>query len=100
MEEFNQRQLNHMYHQIQAYEASKLDLGGLISSLESLLGCLKDMPDHWINDFREQWGVLEEVYSVAIVRQQELQSPDNRRQVASALERVKDLVRDALAGAE
>ncbi len=96
MKDYNQRQLENMLNQLAAYEARRVDLAGLISSLESLLNALENMPKSWVDQVRRQWGVLEEVYSVAIVREQPVESPENRVLVDQAIIKIRELIKTAL----
>jgi hypothetical protein len=92
----DRRHLESMRNQLEAYGAGRLDLSGLISSLEALLGLLEEMPEAWRDAFREQWGVLEEVYSVAIVRERPVESTENSALIAPALEQLRAMIDDAL----
>jgi len=81
-----------MLNQIARYDAGRIDLAGLISSLESLLSALQSMPESWVNQLRRQWSVLEEVYSVAVVREQPVESTGNRRLVDQAITKIRELL--------
>jgi hypothetical protein len=59
------RQLQAMLVQIGAFEARRLGLSGLISSLEALFATLDQVSPDWRNEFGQHLGVLEEVYAVA-----------------------------------
>ncbi len=88
----NKRQLASMVSQIDTYEKGEIDLSWLISSLESLLGALDDVSQGWRQKFRKEWGVLEEVYSVAIVREKPLDTPENQKLINTAIENLRKLI--------
>ena len=60
------RQLAAMRQQLDAYHGGGVELSALISNLEALQDLLETVPNRWRNSFREKWGVVEELYSVAI----------------------------------
>jgi len=97
MTECDQRQLTNMLNQIAAYDAGRIDLAGLISSLESLLNALQSVPESWVDQLRRQWGVLEEVYSVAVVREQPVESVNNRHLVDQAITKIREIINSILA---
>lgn len=96
MKDYDQRQLANMLNQIAAYEACTIDLSGLISSLESLLNALESMPESWVEQIRRLWGVLEEVYSVAVFRGQPVESTESRLLVDQAIIKIRELIQAAL----
>jgi hypothetical protein len=96
MNDYNQRQLANMLNQLAAFEDRSIDLAGLISSLESLLNALENMPEPWMEQIRRRWGVLEEVYSIAVVREQPIESTENRVLVDQAIKEIKGLISVAL----
>ena len=96
MNDYNQRQLANMLNQLAALEDSCIDLAGLISSLEFSLNALDNMSEPWVEQIRRRWGVLEEVYSVAVVREQPVESTENRVLVDQAIEEIKGLINVAL----
>lgn len=67
--EFIDRQINNMQQQLESFDNSQIDLPWLISGLESLFNCIEELPEKMVQDFRKSWGRLEEVYSVAVVRE-------------------------------
>jgi hypothetical protein len=84
-----------MRQQLDAYSAGNIDLSGLISSLETLQNVLQTMPESWRAEFREHWGVLEEAYSVAIVRGRPIESDENKALIAPALGGLRTMIDDA-----
>lgn len=85
MNDCDRRQVECMVAQLSAYQTGKIDLAWLISSLESLFYTLEGQPESWRAEFRRHWGVLEEAYSVSIVRAQPTESKENSPLVANAI---------------
>jgi hypothetical protein len=96
MNDYDCRQLRLMLMQISAYETGKVDLSGLISNLEVLHHVLQEVPESWLDKFWSEWGILEEVYSIAIVREQPIESPANRAETIPAIARIKEMVVEIL----
>ena len=76
MSEYNLRQYGRMLDQIHDFESGRIDLMHLISGLKSLLCALEEADVEWKSKFQNQWGVLEEVYAVALDRNRELDKGD------------------------
>ena len=66
--DFDQRQFASMAEHLRRYEHGEADLGSLIAGLEALLLCLEGADENWKAAFRREWGILEEVYAVALDR--------------------------------
>lgn len=98
MNDHDRRQLERMRSQLEAYAAGRIDLSWLISSLEALQNALESVAEPWRDAFREQWGVLEVVYSVAVVREQQIESAENKALVEPALKRMRGMIDEVLAG--
>lgn len=90
------------------YEEGGIDLGSLIAGLESLLLCLELADEKWKNLFRSKWGILEEVYAVALDRIEQgdpanvstiLKEPDNQRLIQQAIESIRRILTDRLIAA-
>lgn len=91
MNDHDRRQLESMNRQIGAFRAGVIDLPGLISSLESLRHALQMVPQAWVDQFWSKWGILEEIYSLSIVREQPL-SKANREEVRRVLDDIEAMV--------
>ena len=76
MNDHDQRQLESMRHQIEAFRNGTIDLPWLISSLESLRHALQEIPLDWVDRFWAKWGILEEIYSLSVVREKPLSATD------------------------
>jgi hypothetical protein len=90
---FAARQFHLMSELIQLYENGKLSLYLLITKLEALLDCLEETNPTWVTLFREQWEALEQVYAIALDRGQSLEEDNFIRQIASALQEMKTLLK-------
>ena len=96
MNDYDRRQLRTMRQQLDAYDTGQADLSTLISNLEALQNLLEATPGNWRDCFREQWGILEQVYSVAVVREQQIESDENKALIAPALVRLRTMIDEAL----
>jgi hypothetical protein len=99
--EFDQRQYALMEDHLRRYETGGTDLGSLIAGLEALLQCLEAADESWKNEFRRKWGILEEVYAVALARVEQgesaivetmLREPNNQRLVREAIAEIRHLL--------
>lgn len=97
MDDYDVRQLQYMCHQLAAFRARTIDLSALISSLESLSQCLRDTPPTWLHEFRQQWAILEQVYSTAVVYEEPTESPSNDALIRPAVEKIAELIDSLLA---
>ena len=66
-----------MFERLEMFEKEKISLGVLISDIEFLLGALEAIDHRMKQSLREQWCVLEEIYSVARVMKAGRLSPDD-----------------------
>ncbi len=96
MDPYDKRQLETMRDQLDAYDSRRIDLDALIKGVEALLGLVRDLPDAWLDEFRQNWGLLEEVYSVAVVREQPIDSPENSKLIAPGLVRMREMLAEIL----
>lgn len=97
MNEREQRQLDGIINQINAFESHQIRLTGLISSLEALLNAMEDVPQAWRSEFRRQWGVLEQVYAVAADEGRFPTAAAEETVIAEAVGRLRELVQVLLA---
>ena len=91
MSDYDNRQYRRMLEQIEDFESKRIDLKHLINGLESLLCVLEKPSADWKAKFRSKWGVLEEVYAVALDRKSDLTSNDWKL-VNAAVEAMKQLL--------
>ena len=92
MNDYNRRQIKNINEHILAYEKGITDLGGLILGIEALLNALDGMPEAWLDKVRNQWGILEEVYSVELMQGLPIEVPENRLLVNRAIVEIKRLL--------
>lgn len=81
-----------MLDQIEDFKSNRIDLKHLINGLESLLSALEKPDPDWKTKFRKKWGVLEEVYAVALDRKSDLTTNDWNL-VNAALEALRQLLK-------
>lgn len=91
----DQRQLKAMLSQIESFRAGKDDLNGLVSSLELLYQALAGVSKEWLEAFWNQWGQLEEIYSLSVVREKPLSDSDWSI-VNQAIGEIQRLIREIL----
>ena len=92
MKALDYKQLESMKGSLEQYVAKQIDLSDLISNVEILLSGLDDVSESWREMFRSEWGKLEEVYSVAVVREERLESDSNRQLILPAIDRMRQLL--------
>jgi hypothetical protein len=91
MSDYDNRQYRLMLDQIEDFKSNRIDLKHLINGLESLL-CVLEKPDaDWKTKFRKKWGVLEEVYAVALDQKSDLTQNDWNL-VNAAVEELRQLL--------
>ena len=100
MNAHDRRQLESMKDQLDAYKSGRIDLDALISSIESLLGVAETISSGWLDELRKHWGILEQVYSVAIVQEKSVATPRNAVLVETAVMRMRAMIDEALRAAE
>jgi hypothetical protein len=98
LQEVHRRQIGTMRQQLDAYIEGRISLSTLISSLEILLASLGSVSTDWRDQFREEWGILEQVYSVAVVREQAIESAENQALMRPALTRMKAMLDEIQGG--
>jgi len=74
--EYDDRQISLMKETLSLFESGKVSLKKLIDNLEGLLFCLQSVDIDWKNEFHEYWFVLEQIYAVALFRNESI-SPDD-----------------------
>lgn len=76
MSDYERRQYRLMADRLESFENKSIKLKTLILDLEGLLGVLENVDVEWKRKFQHEWGRLEELYSCALVDQQELSKED------------------------
>lgn len=92
----NQKQLEGMRDALESYLLTHEDFSALIKNLEILESGLHGMTDSWKADFRTNWGQLEQVYSVATVYGESVESAENQAIIKPAVENLTKIVIAAL----
>src|SRR5262249_20152354 len=96
MNEYDRRQLERMLSQISAYETGKVDLSGLITNLEVLKDVLQSVPQSWLEKFWSEWGTLEVTLSIAVDREQPVESAANHARIDPAIRKLKEMIVELL----
>jgi hypothetical protein len=91
MSEYDSRQYHRMLEQLRDFESKRIDLKHLIGGLDALLCALEEAEANWKSEFQRQWGVLEEVYAVALDRKKELMAEDWKL-IETAIQTMKRLL--------
>ena len=66
MTEYNSRQFDLMLEAMDDFHRGTINIGAIISRLDSLLVALTGVDDKWMNAYRKQLGILEDVYAYAL----------------------------------
>lgn len=74
--EYDDRQISLMKETLSLFESGKVSLKKMIDDLEGLLFCLQSVDIDWKNEFHEYWFVLEQIYAVALFRNESISSDD------------------------
>jgi hypothetical protein len=88
----DERHLGRMRDAIQAYFAKRLDLGRVVNNLEALLDSMERAPEDWRDEFRQQWGKLEDIVAVAADRGDPEVIDQNEKSINEALSRLLVMV--------
>jgi predicted RNA-binding protein with EMAP domain len=89
-----------MRNRIEGFENGQLDLGRLINDLHSLIAALEHPTDDWKQRFLADWWTLEQVYAVAIDRNELDRLPkQNQGLLLQAVAALKQLVLEAISSA-
>ena len=92
MNEYDQRQYNLMYKCLKGFEVGNVNLRVLISSLRGLINILQEPEDEWKTSFLCEWWTLEEIYSLALDKEQNQLSETDRNSVYEAIDNMKKLI--------
>src|SRR5258706_13397124 len=91
MSDYDNRQYRRMLDQIHDFESKRIDLKHLINGMESLLCALEGADAAWKSEFQSKWGVLEEVYAVALDRKRQL-IQDDWKLINTSVAGMKELI--------
>ncbi|MBK4717200.1 MULTISPECIES: hypothetical protein [Tenebrionibacter/Tenebrionicola group] len=74
--EYDKRQISLMKETLSLFQSGEVSLKKLIDNLEGLLFCLQSVDIEWKNSFHEYWFVLEQIYAVALFRNETIYPDD------------------------
>jgi hypothetical protein len=94
--EHDHRQYELMSLTLRQYEDGTINLPSLVSGLEALLESLEAADREWIDSFRSEWWILEQIYSVAIDRGQTELSAEEEAEINAAITNMRNLMIDRL----
>lgn len=87
-----------MLKSIGEYEDSVIDLNQLINDLYNTLENLTSTPTEWEEEFRSEWWTLEQVYAVALDRQDFNFSVETENMIMDSVNRMKSLLNERSSG--
>lgn len=100
LSEYDQCQYELMLDRLEAFQRSAISLGKLIGDLRSLVEVLKLPSPNWKERFIGEWMTLEEVYDVAIDRNELDRLPtESQELLASATASLREMVIGAMSSA-
>lgn len=94
--DFTLRQLNLMLQCITQFEEQQIDLRKLIDSLEALLNIMDTEEDKWKEDFLSSWGILEDIYSIAVTNQITTLKNEEVEEIERAINFLKAIITDRI----
>ena len=90
--EYDERQLNLMLNQLDAYDNKKLDLGSLVGRLEGLLHTIEHVTAEWEEKFLDEFSTLESINAeVPKLNQEEIE-----KLIKNSVCNLKNLVQEKL----
>lgn len=92
MNEFDKRQLLIMQSKIKDFMSHRLHISNFIYDLEALLNLLEEKDQKWNSLFREYWWDLEQVYALAIDRDEFSFTPEENLIISEAVASIQKLV--------
>jgi hypothetical protein len=90
--EYDERQLNLMLNQLDAFENKKLDLSSLVGRLEGLLHSMEHVTDEWEEKFLDEFSMLESINAEA----PKLKEEEIEKLIKSSIWNLKKLVKGKL----
>ncbi len=91
--EQDQKQYQLMANYLHQFKKGQLQLDRLINVLEALLEALQMPDEKWKENFRSEWWTLEQVYAVALDREQTTLSPEDHNLVIETIENIELLLK-------
>ncbi len=97
MSERERRQYTLMRDKLSEFHSGALSIGSLIDSLSALLDNTEDASTQWLDEFREHWWTLEQIYAVELDREEQGELPPESLSLVSAtVSSLQKLVEKAL----
>jgi hypothetical protein len=87
----NQYQLMKKY--IEEFEDRKLRLDELIKNLEEIIESFKITEQKWKDLFHSEWWTLEQIYAVALYREEKILDTESHNSVYEAIDNMKSLLK-------
>ena len=94
MSDYDDRQLSLMSEKINKYRGRKIDLGTLVRDLEALLNVLESTSNEWKEAFHEEWWNLEQVFAVALDRNDDSVLSENEELISKSLSQMEALIKN------
>ncbi len=88
--EYDERQLNLMLNQLEAFENKKLDLSSLVGRLEGLLHAMEHVTDEWEEKFLDEFSTLESINAEA----PKLKTEEIEKLIKSSVYKLKKIVKE------
>ena len=90
--EYDQRQLNLMLDQLNAFENKKLDLISLVGRLEGLLHAMEHVTDEWEEKFLDEFSILESINA----EMPKLKKEEMEKLIRNSIYNLKKLIQEKL----
>ena len=90
--EYDERQLNLMLDQLNAFENKKLDLSSLVGRLEGLLHAMEHVTDEWEEKFLDEFSTLESINA----KMPKLKKEEMEKLIRNSIYNLKKLIQEKL----
>lgn len=90
--EYDERQLNLMLDQLNAFENKKLDLSSLVGRLEGLLHAMEHVTDEWEEKFLDEFSTLESINAEV----PKLKKEEMEKLIRNSIYNLKKLIQEKL----
>ena len=90
--EYDERQLNLMLNQLEAYENKKLNLSSLVGRLEGLLHAMEHVTAEWEEKFLDEFSTLESINAEV----PKLNKEEIEKLIKNSIYNLKNLVQEKL----
>jgi hypothetical protein len=90
--EYDERQLNLMLDQLNAFENKRLDLSSLVGRLEGLLHAMEHVTDEWEEKFLDEFSTLESINAEV----PKLKKEEMEKLIRNSIYNLKKLIQEKL----